>query len=38
VRETGRTARFAMATDANVARALLAIAAEEGADLIAITP
>ncbi len=38
VRETGRTARSAMATDANVARALLAIAAEEGADLLAITP
>ena len=38
LRAGGRTARGAMATDANVARALLGIAAEAEADLLAITP
>ncbi|MDQ8145539.1 MAG: universal stress protein [Gemmatimonadota bacterium] len=38
LRAGGRTARSAMATDANVARALLALAAEAEADLLAITP
>ena len=38
LRGQGRTARHVMATDAKVARAILALAAEAEADLLAITP